>query len=808
MSSEDATSTVPQDEKSPCTAVTGFTSSFFNVGTYIVCFIALLAICNGTHLLLRRLSQPRIISETTVGLIIGNLGIVRKRFYERHDFTGSRNMKFIADFGMICYMFALGLEMNPSRLLQVPTREAIVAYSGMVSTFLLACFTTPFLGYEEGHVNSRMFTLALSMILCSTGSPLLTRVLTDLKIGRSDVGQLAVAAAVHSELVATLIISVGYAVIQPENNFRLRREGNNPQTKKYFEGNNCIHIAVSLALQVMVAAGIGPIVMSWINRANPQGKTLKGSHLVLSIAFVVIIGSISPFVGFSPVLSAFMTGVFLPREGRISKFMISKVNYFLSFIFYPYFFVWVGLEAEFGKFQGRSLGSWARLFCFFIIGTVGKIFGAFLSGLVFSFPWRESIALGLLLNVKGHLHMYLAIVAKKNRIISNSTCLGMILAMILMIVYVPLVAVYIGRAKKRTPKQRMALQWHDPSQELHILLCLHGPHNVPSATTFMEISQGAADPGIVVYATDMVELTDQIAATLAPGEGIDAVTVTDKSVIQMRHQITSELQEYVEESGVGVTLRRMLALSTFSNMHQDVCILAENSIVSLIVLPFHKGLQADGKMDTGHAGLRYVNRKVLRAAPCSVAILVDRGLGSTYKVSRSHVSLNVAVIFIGGKDDREALAYAGRVAHHTGVKLTVIRFLLDTDAEGSSTLASRARGRAEEQEEEMKLDDECFADFYEKLIAQGLVSYIEKHLVNSAQAYSTLQSMEGQYGLFIVGRGGRVNSVLTVGMNDLEQCPELGPLGDILSGPTFSSRASVLVIQQHNQRAEQGGADN
>ena len=62
--------------------------------------------------------------------------------------------------------------------------------------------------------------------------------------------------------------------------------------------------------------------------------------------------------------------------------------------------------------------------------------------------------------------------------------------------------------------------------------------------------------------------------------------------------------------------------------------------------------------------------------------------------------------------------------------------------------------------------------------------------------------------MFIVGQGGRVNSMLTMGMNDWEQCPELGPLGDILSGPNFSTTASVLIVQQHNPKVEPRGADN
>lgn len=163
------------------------------------------------------------------------------------------------------------------------------------------------------------------------------------------------------------------------------------------------------------------------------------------------------------------------------------------------------------------------------------------------------------------------------------------------------------------------------------------------------------------------------------------------------------------------------------------------------------------------------------------------------------------MIFIGGKDDREALAFAGRVACHPGVKLTVIRFLLEAAGDSVSSIVTMARANTAEHQEEMKVDDECFADFYDRHVAGGHVAYMEKYLSNSGQAFSTLRSLESQYGLFIVGRGGRVNSLLTVGMNDWEECPELGPIGDILSASDFSTTASVLVIQQHSLKGELDG---
>ncbi|XP_065869654.1 cation/H(+) antiporter 28 isoform X2 [Euphorbia lathyris] len=700
---------------------------------------------------------------------------------------------------MICYMFALGMEMDPYVIFKPPTQPAMIAYAGMISSFILACTITPFLHYFRDANRDVCLTLSLSITLSGSGSHILTRIITNLKIGKSDIGKLVIGAGVHSDMISMLLISIGYVILAPAT------KGTDVATRI----TNVVTMGLALLLQTLFAAKISPIFLNWVNNENPEGKPMKGSHLVLSIAFMVMVCSASPLYGYNPILSAFMAGIFLPSEGRVSKWAVGKINYLLTTIFYPLFFFWMGYHANFKKLNPGHLVTWGRFFVLLAITLYGKVVGTVICGAMLGYHWRESVELGLLLSAKGHFHVYLAILLNVSKLTTSDMTTSMIIVIFYTVVFAPSIVMrIIQRARKLAPTHRRTLQWLDPSTELRILLCLHGQHNVPATINFMEISRGTGDPGILVHVTDMVELTEQIAATLVQSDGIDTVTVTDKDVTEVRDHITQEIQAYVDNNRDGITVRRMLALSSFNGMAQDICILAEDLMVSLIVLPFHKKQLPDGTLDGGHPGYRYVNRKMLRSAPCSVGILVDRHLGSTEKISTTARNFLVAVIFIGGKDDREALAYAGCVARHPGVKLTVIRFLLDDNSENMSRRAGQYRVNQAEQEAEMKLDDEAFAHFYERHVAGGYVSYMEKHLANSAETYSTLRSLEGQYALVIVGRGGRVNSILTVGMNDWQQCPELGPIGDVLSGSSFSLNTSVLVIQQHLAKGELEGVDD
>lgn len=202
--------------------------------------------------------------------------------------------------------------------------------------------------------------------------------------------------------------------------------------------------------------------------------------------------------------------------------------------------------------------------------------------------------------------------------VKNTTGAMIIFVIVLTVVYSPFVVMdIIKRARKRVPVHIMALQWLDPTTELRVLMGLHGPHNIGSTLNLMEICHGGREPGSIFYPTDMVELTDEIAATLKKDgrsgqNNDDSVTVTDRTVTEMRESITAAVNGYGElRSGQGVTVRRMLALSTFMTMAHDICGLADELMVSIIILPFHKRRSPDGTLDSGHAGFRHVNRKVI-----------------------------------------------------------------------------------------------------------------------------------------------------------------------------------------------------
>lgn len=329
-----------------------------------------------------------------VGLIAGNIKFVRELFDEFNKTFG-----FIIDFGMLCYMFALGIEMDPYVLLERPTRHAKVAYAGVISTFILSILVTPLLKYFPNHHKALELTSVLSVLLASTNSPVLTRLITQVKIGKSDIGKLVIAAGMHSDFVCSLILCFGYLFIPlPEVCDDLKQE---------LKVDNKM---VSAVLgQMLVTAIVSPFFMNWVDNENPEGRPMKGSHLVLSIAFMVLMCATSTMKNYSPILSAFLVGICFPRDSRVSKWVITKINYMLNTIFFPIFFLWMGFEADFRQFQMDDPGTWTKLLLLMVVSIFGKVLGTLVSGAMLGFHWPESVAIGLLLTTKGYFHIYIAI---------------------------------------------------------------------------------------------------------------------------------------------------------------------------------------------------------------------------------------------------------------------------------------------------------------------------------------------------------------------------------------------------------------
>lgn len=240
------------------------------------------------------------------------------------------------------------------------------------------------------------------------------------------------------------------------------------------------------------------------------------------------------------------------------------------------------------------------------------------------------------------------------------------------------------------------------------------------------------------------------------------------------------------------------AISVFETIHDDIYSLAQQKLTSLVLIPFHKQADGQGILEASSNIYRDINQNVLENPPCSVAVFIDRGLGTP-----SSANLRILTIFVGGADDREALAVTWRMVGHPGIKIDVVRMVLYGEAADTLSVSDSqwlSAGIMDEETQKL-LDDEYLDSFRLKVVHNNdSVTYAEEDVGNGEELTSVMQEIgKGDYDLIIVGRG--INRSSVVFTNFLEWCDnaELGVIGDIVASSNFGSHSSLLVVQQYEK---------
>jgi len=336
--------------------------------------------------------------------------------------------------------------------------------------------------------------------------------------------------------------------------------------------------------------------------------------------------------------------------------------------------------------------------------------------------------------------------------------------------------------------------------ELRILACVHNTRQATGVISLIEYFNATRLSPIHVFGIYLVELVGRVDALVAShmenSSGQSGTQYLTSSQIELE-SINSTF-EALREAYDAIRVQTLNVMSNYSTIHEDIYNSANEKCTSLILLPFHKQLSSEGALETTSIAYKDINFNVMQSAPCSVGIFVDRDLGSLPKIN-----FHICMIFVGGPDDREALAIAWRMAGRLGTQLSVVRMLLLDKAEIVDTSShDEAQGILSivmDSEKQKELDDEYVNGF--RLTAMNnndSISYSEVDVHSGEDIPTILNELENFCcNLYIVGQGNRRNTCVFLNLLDWCDCPELGVLGDILASNNFGSRSSVLVVQQY-----------
>jgi Kef-type K+ transport system membrane component KefB len=360
--------------------------------------------------LLRPLGQPPVVGEVLAGILLGPslLGLVWPEAMHAlipapADDPGGKvpaAVGTVAQLGVVLYMFLVGLELDAGHLAGHAKTAGAVAAVGMAVPFALGVGLAfgLYAGYSPAGKPFGPFALFLGVALAVTAFPVLARILADRGLDHTEPGTLALGAAAIGDVAAWCLLAgvVGVAKATVENAL-------------WVVGGAA---AFGLGL-VFVARPVLVRLSRWLDdRPGP----LPGWAVSGTFVGVLLCSLATEAIGVHALFGAFLLGAVLPHDGRLAREFTTKLQVPVTVLLLPAFFAATGLRTEIGLLRSGTDWLWCGLVV--LAATAGKVGGTVLAARLSRRGWRESLALGALMNTRGLMELIVLTVGLELGVIS------------------------------------------------------------------------------------------------------------------------------------------------------------------------------------------------------------------------------------------------------------------------------------------------------------------------------------------------------------------------------------------------------
>ncbi|KAH0737037.1 hypothetical protein KY290_035742 [Solanum tuberosum] len=737
--------------------------------------------------LLKPLRQPKVVAEILAGIMLGPSAFGRNKTFTNWIFPSWSTpiLECVSNIGLLFFLFLVGLELDLSTIHKSGKKAIGIAFAGISLPFLFSigvAFVLRKIIKGIDSVGYGEFFLFIGVSLSITAFPVLARILAELRLLTTQIGEMAMAAAAFNDVAAWILLALAVA---------LARGGG-------------VHHSPLISLWVFLS-GIGFVIFMFLiirpimilvgkKLSNGNNNIVEETYICLTLVGVMLFGFMTDFIGIHAIFGGFIFGLIIPKNGDFSEKLILRIEDFVSGLLLPLYFASSGIKTNIS--QIHSVRAWGLVVLVVSTACVGKVLGTFIVGIMLcSMPMREALALGFLMNTKGLVELIVLNIGKEKKVLDDETfAIMVIMALFTTFITTPIVIAIHKPSSTQNPQLEKTQKKIKKQNNLRILACLRSPRDARALINLIESLRSEKNNNnyasvTKLYVMRLVEFTDRLSSISmvqrARKNGfpfIGRVLFRDDAT----NQVGTAFEAY---STLGkVMVRPTMAISGLSDFHKDIIHVAEKKRVELIILPFDKYWQMEGneevEIHAGH-GWRMANERVMSQARCSVAVVVDRGLQLVNN------GMRICIVFFGGADCSKALEIGSRMVEHPAIRVTLVRFI----HHGSTTF----------DEVERTLDDSTIAEFKMKWDKQ--IVYSEKEASNLVNEVLEI-GKSGEFELMIIGNNkSKFPQGIMEKLFDEQQLnnSEFGPLANLLASSDKGIKSSVLVIQQQEEEEAKFG---
>ncbi|XP_038904151.1 cation/H(+) antiporter 3-like [Benincasa hispida] len=549
-------------------------------------------------------------------------------------------LALLADFGYTLFLFLSAAKQDVTMTMRTGKHALLIGISAIVIPLVTGSFLKNML-YENTLLTKEQNKLLPMLIGFHgiTSFPVVASLVKELHIVNSELGRLGLSSALVSDIIGGFtLIAIGQA-----NRFNYNLA----------DPTRAIAEFGALLLFLLLVIFVFRPIMLWIVKQTPQGMPVKSCYIE-GVVFLALSSTIlANFTGQASIIGPYILGLAIPDGAHLASTLVDRIECLVENVFMPILVITCALRADFSKISSSTFEpvfTKLNIILSFVIFAV-KVLGSLLSSKYCKLPFKDALALSLIISSKGSVELVSYTITRDYGGIDNGLFGFCILWIFIIATLVPIAVrgLYDPSRKYAGYQNRDIMHLNSSSDELRLLVCIHRNVNISAIVQLLNLSCPTAENPIAVHIFHLIELPGRIAPIFI-SHRLQNGPLNNRSYSR---QIIQSFDRFERENEGIVYVECFTAISPCTVMHDEVCTLALDKVASLIILPFHITWTLDGYIDEDDNKIRTLNYSVLERAPCSVGIFTDRGnlglIGARTSSSRMRGTYSVCVIFLGGR---------------------------------------------------------------------------------------------------------------------------------------------------------------
>jgi Kef-type K+ transport system membrane component KefB len=388
-----------------------------DLGILFLQMLTILAAAKIAGLLFRLIHQPEVLGEMLAGILLGPslLGKLAPQVMTSLFAPASLGPLYaLSQIGLILFMFLVGVEVHPGILRQSAKSAFLASVASIVAPFVCGGLVAEALYSRLGAGVPRLpFVLFLGSAMGVTAFPVLARILAVRKLWNTRIGVLALSCAAVNDVAAWCLLAVITVVARPD----------------------ATHVPLALrfgGLALYVLAMVG-IVRPALRRLLPEHAPLTTDRFSAVVIVLLISVWSTEFVEVHALFGAFLAGVVMPKDDHLCSAMRHRIESVTLTLLLPLFFAYTGLRTSVALVDTMELWLLCGVIIAVAVGSKLLVTGVCIR--VSGIPWRESLAVGALVNARGLVELVILNVGLDLHILS-ATLFSMMVIMAIVTTFI------------------------------------------------------------------------------------------------------------------------------------------------------------------------------------------------------------------------------------------------------------------------------------------------------------------------------------------------------------------------------------